>query len=44
MDHDMRMDMAGMVMNENTDRLPWDCAAIAAEQEITVRAGRQYAR
>jgi len=40
----MRMDMEGMVMNENLDRLPWDCAAIAGEQEILVRAGKRYAR
>ena len=44
MHHNMRMDMEGMVMNENTDRLPRDCAAIAGEQEITVRAGKKYAR
>jgi hypothetical protein len=43
--HDnMRMDMEGMVMNENTDRLPRDCAVIAGEQEITVYAGKKYAR
>lgn len=42
--HNMRMDMEGMVMNENLDRLPRDCAAIAGEQEITVRAGTKYAR
>src|SRR6266508_3231122 len=40
----MRMDMEGMVMNENLDRLPWGCAAIAGEQKIIVRAGRKYAR
>ncbi|MGH7963548.1 MAG: copper oxidase [Candidatus Binatia bacterium] len=45
MHHDMhRMDMAGMVMNENTNRLPRDCAQIAAEQAITVRAGTQHAQ
>ena len=43
-DHSMRMDMEGMVMNENTDRLPQGCAAIAGEQEITVRAGKKYAQ
>ncbi|HEV8713874.1 MAG TPA: cupredoxin domain-containing protein [Candidatus Binatia bacterium] len=43
--HDsMRMDMEGMVMNENLDRLPRDCAAIAATQEIIVRAGKKYAQ
>lgn len=40
----MRMDLEGMVMNENTDRLPRDCAEVAGEQEITVRAGKKYAR
>jgi Multicopper oxidase len=43
--HDgMRMDMEGMVMNENLDRLPEDCPAIAGAQEITVHAGKKYAR
>src|SRR5262245_24695979 len=43
--HDnMRMDMEGMVMNENLDRLPWDRAAIAGEQELPVRARKRYAR
>jgi len=43
--HDnMRMDMEGMVMNENLDRLPQDCAAIAGTQEIIVRAGKKYAQ
>lgn len=43
MDHDMRMDMEGMVMYENTERLPRDCAQVSVEQEITVRAGKKYA-
>lgn len=43
-DHGMRMDMEGMVMNENTDRLPQGCAKIAGEQDITVHAGKKYAR
>src|SRR2546426_8631749 len=43
--HDnMRMDMEGMVMNENLDRLPRDCPAIAKTQEIIVRAGKKYAQ
>jgi FtsP/CotA-like multicopper oxidase with cupredoxin domain len=33
----MRMSAAGMVMNENTDRLPRDCP------QISVHAGRKYA-
>ena len=44
LDHNMRMDMEGMVMNENPDRLPWGCAKIAGDQDITVRAGKKYAR
>jgi hypothetical protein len=43
-DHGMRMDMEGMVMNENTNRLPQGCAKIAGEQEIIVRAGKKYAQ
>jgi len=43
-DHGMHMDMEGMVMNENRDRLPQGCAAITGEQEIIVRAGKKYAQ
>jgi hypothetical protein len=39
----MRMSAAGMVMNENTDRLPRDCRQISRDVDITVRAGRKYA-
>ena len=39
----MRMDMGGMVMNENTDQLPVDCPAISETKKITVRAGKKYA-
>ena len=39
----MRMSAAGMVMNENTDRLPRDCPQISQDVAITVRAGRKYA-
>ncbi len=43
--HDnMRMLPGGMVMNENHDRLPRDCPAIAGELEIVVRAGVEFAR
>jgi hypothetical protein len=42
--HGMRMDMEGMVMNENLDQLPRDCTKISGEQQITVRAGRKYAQ
>jgi hypothetical protein len=44
MHHDHhQMDAGGMVMNENTDRLPRDCSAIAQTQEITVHAGKKHA-
>ena len=39
----MRMSAAGMVMNENTDRLPRDCPQISQDVPITVHAGRKYA-
>jgi plastocyanin len=39
------MDMGGgMVMGQNTDRIPDGCSGIAATKEITVRAGRKYAK
>lgn len=40
----MRMDAGGMVMYENREQLPRDCPALAGEQTITVRAGKQYAQ
>jgi hypothetical protein len=42
--HSMEMDMAGMVMHENRDRLPWGCESVSEDVEITVRAGQKYAR
>lgn len=39
----MRMSAAGMVMNENTDRLPRDCDQISQDVSLTVHAGRKYA-
>lgn len=39
------MDMGGgMVMGQNTDRIPDGCSGIAATKEITVHAGRKYAK
>jgi hypothetical protein len=39
------MDMGGgMVMGQNTDRIPDGCSGIAATKEITVRAGHKYAK
>ena len=39
----MQRSAAGMVMNQNTDRLPKDCASISQDVAITVHAGRKYA-
>ena len=39
----MTLDLEGMVMNENRDRLPGDCAEISEDTEIRVAAGKQYA-
>ncbi len=45
MDHDHMMDHEGtMVMGENLDKLPSSCKSISEHVEITVRAGRKYAR
>lgn len=39
------MDMeGGMVMGQNKDKLPGGCDSIAEDKEITVRAGRKYAK
>jgi uncharacterized low-complexity protein/plastocyanin len=38
------MDRQGMVMNENTDRLPPGCPAVVGDVQITVKAGRKYAQ
>lgn len=40
----MRMGQWGMVMNENHDNLPQGCTEIAGEQNVTVKAGREYAK
>ncbi len=40
----MNMDLVGAVMNENPDKLPQDCPKLAGEVEITVKAGKKYAR
>jgi len=41
--HKMKGDIAGLVMNENTDTLPRDCDEISQEHEFTIHAGREYA-
>ena len=38
-----KMDLQGMVMNENKDQLPTGCSKISADVEFTVHAGRKYA-
>ncbi len=42
-DHAMTMDMEGMVMNENANELPQDCAEISGDHEFAVHAGHKYA-
>lgn len=42
--HGMRMDMEGMVMNENTDKLPKDCTEISEEITLKVKTGIEYAK
>jgi plastocyanin len=42
-DHQMTVDPAGVVMNENLSILPRDCDVISREYEFTIRAGRAYA-
>ena len=37
------MDMDGMIMNENKDRLPDGCREISGDLQFTVHAGRKYA-
>lgn len=39
----MTLDMQGMVMNDNPDTLPQDCAEVSREYDFTVRAGTRYA-
>jgi len=39
----MQVTATGIVMNENTDRLPRGCDAISGDVSMTVRAGQQYA-
>ncbi|MCK5120758.1 MAG: cupredoxin domain-containing protein [Methylococcales bacterium] len=38
----MRMDMQGMVMNENKDDIPKDCKEITEDVTIVVKAGTKY--
>lgn len=41
--HNMSLDSAGVVMNENRDTLPEGCDAISTEHVFTIHAGRAYA-
>ncbi|MEQ8858584.1 MAG: hypothetical protein RIC56_08050 [Pseudomonadales bacterium] len=41
--HHHVMNWGGVVMNENTDRLPRGCAAVSGDVAVTVHAGRRYA-
>ncbi|MEW5064045.1 MAG: cupredoxin domain-containing protein [Cycloclasticus sp.] len=40
----MRMGDWGMVMNENHEELPQGCESVAGEEDITIKAGREYAK
>jgi plastocyanin len=41
--HHMTVDPDGVVMNQNHDMLPRDCAEISRDYEFTIHAGRKYA-
>jgi plastocyanin len=41
--HQMAVNPAGVVMNENHDTLPRDCSKISRDYAFTIRAGRAYA-
>ncbi len=41
--HQMSVDPAGVVMNENHDTLPRDCREISRDYSLIVHAGRKYA-
>jgi hypothetical protein len=40
--NNMRMDMSGMVMHENKDKLPKGCTEVSEDVTIKVRAGVKY--
>lgn len=40
--HQMHMDASGSVMNQNSTELPYDCAELGEDVEITVHGGRAY--
>jgi plastocyanin len=41
--HQMSLAVDGVVMNENTDKLPRGCSSISQEYDLTIHAGRKYA-
>ena len=41
--HQMAVEPAGVVMNENHDTLPRDCDEISQDYTLTIHAGRDYA-
>jgi len=41
--HDMSVDPAGVVMNQNQNTLPSGCDEISSDQAIEIQAGRDYA-
>ena len=41
--HQMSVDPAGVVMNENYNTLPRDCSEISGDYALTIHAGRKYA-
>jgi len=42
--HDMAIAGGGVVMNENRNTLPRGCEEISRDHQLTIRAGREYAR
>lgn len=42
--HSMKVDSAGMVMNENDSELPRDCTGISRDYTFTILAGTKYAK
>ena len=42
--HKMAIARAGVVMNENRNTLPRGCDEISRDYQLTIRAGREYAR
>jgi plastocyanin len=42
--HQMSVDPAGVVMNENYNTLPRDCSEISGDYALTIHAGRKYAK